>query len=304
MTVFIDEHRNRTTSDGLKWGVEPICAVLPIAPATYYATKTHTPSLRDVRDRWLTSEIRRVHASNYGVYGAPKVWRQLNREGISVARCSVERLMRQEGLRGVVRGGYKSITTPTRELDTRPDLVERDFTATRPNQLWVADLTYVRTISGFIYVALLIDVFSRMIVGWQASRSLHAKMALDAFEQAVRRRDDRLEGLVHHSDRGSQYTAVRYAERLGEVGAIASVGTTGDSYDNALAETTIGLIKTELLDLRKPWRGQESIELALLGYIDWFNTRRIHHQIGGIPPAEFEAAYYAEHGQLQLAAVQ
>jgi putative transposase len=304
MTVFIDEHRNRTTSDGLKWGVEPICAVLPIAPATYYATKTHTPSHRDVRDRWLTSEIRRVHASNYGVYGAPKVWRQLNREGISVARCSVERLMRQEGLRGVVRGGYKSITTPTRELDTRPDLVERDFTATRPNQLWVADLTYVRTISGFIYVALLIDVFSRMIVGWQASRSLHTDLALDAFEQAIWRRDERLEGLVHHSDRGSQYTALRYAERLGEVGAVASVGTTGDSYDNALAETTIGLLKTELLDLRKPWRGLEGVEFALLGYIEWFNTRRIHHQIGGIPPAEFEAAYYAEHDQLQLAAVQ
>jgi putative transposase len=172
--------------------------------------------------------------------------------------------------------------------------------------LWVADLTYVRTISGFIYVALLIDVFSRMIVGWQVSRSLHAEMALDAFEQAVWRRDDRLEGLVHHSDRGSQYTAVRYAQRLGEIGAIASVGTTGDSYDNALAETTIGLLKSELLDLRKPWRGLQSVELALLGYIEWFNTRRIHHQIGGIPPAEFEAAYYNEYneqGQLQLAVV-
>ena len=269
-------------------------------PATYYAAKTQMPSLRDVRDAWLTGEIHRVHTANYGVYGAPKVWRQLNHEGISVARCSVERLMRQEGLRGVVRGGYKSITTPAKVPDTRPDLVERDFSATRPNQLWVADLTYVRTISGFIYVALLIDVFSRMIVGWQVSRSLQTDLALDAFEQAIWRRDNRLEGLVHHSDRGSQYTAIRYAERLGEVGAIASVGTTGDPYDNALAETTIGLLKSELLDFRKPWRGLEEVEFALLGYIDWFNTRRIHHQIGDIPPAEYEATYYNELGQLQL----
>jgi putative transposase len=202
---------------------------------------TFTP--RDVREAWLTGEIHRVHAANYGVYGAPKVWRQLNREGISgVARISVERLMRREGLRGVVRGGYKSVTTPAKDPDDRPDLVDRNFSATRPNQLWVADLTYVRTISGFVYVALLIDVFSRMIVGWQVSHSLHTDLALDAFEQAIWRRDERLEGLVHHSDRGSQYTAIRYAERLGEVGALASVGTTGDSYDNALAETTIGLL--------------------------------------------------------------
>ena len=263
---------------------------------------TFTP--RDVREAWLTGEIHRVHAANYGVYGAPKVWRQLNREGISVARCSVERLMRREGLRGVVRGGYKSVTTPAKDPDDRPDLVDRNFSATRPNQLWVADLTYVRTISGFVYVALLIDVFSRMIVGWQVSHSLHTDLALDAFEQAIWRRDERLEGLVHHSDRGSQYTAIRYAERLGEVGALASVGTTGDSYDNALAQTTIGLLKTELLDLRKkPWRGLEGVEFALIGYIDWFNARRIHHQIGGVPPAEFEATYYNEYNerrQLQL----
>ena len=162
MSAFIDQHRNRTTADGLKWGVEPICAVLPIAPATYYAAKTRTPSHRDVRDAWLSGEIHRVHAANYGVYGAPKVWRQLNREGISVARCSVERLMRREGLRGVVRGGYKSVTMPAKDPDARPDLVDRNFSAIRPKQLWVADLTYVRTISGFVYVALLIDVFSRM----------------------------------------------------------------------------------------------------------------------------------------------
>lgn len=306
MSAFIDEHRNRTTADGLTWGVEPICAVLQVAPSTYYATKSRTPSHRDIRDAWLTGEIHRVHSANYGVYGAPKVWRQLKREGISVARCSVERLMRQEGLRGAVRGDYKSITTPAKGPESRPDLVDRDFSAARPNQLWVADLTYVRTTSGFVYVALLIDVFSRMIVGWQVSRSLHTDLALDALEQAIWRRDDRLEDLVHHSDRGSQYTAVRYAERLGEVGAIASVGTTGDSYDNALAETTIGLLKSELLDLRKPWRGLEDVEFALLGYIDWFNTRRIHHQIGGVPPAEFEATYYNEyneHSQLPLAGV-
>ena len=306
MSAFIDGHRNRTTAEGLTWGVEPICAVLQVAPATYHAAKSRTPSHREARDARLTGEIHRVHASNYGVYGAPKVWRQLNREGVAVARCTVERPMRQEGLHGVVRGGYKSVATPAKEPDARPDLVGRDFSATRPNQLWVADLTYVRTIPGFIYVALPIDVFSRVIVGWQASRSLHADLAPGAFEQAIWGRDERLEGLVRHSDRGSQYTALRYAERLGEVGAIASVGTTGDSYDNALAGTTVGLLKTELLDLRKPWRGLQSVELALLGYIEWFNSRRIHHQIGGVPPAEFEAAYYNEYneqGQLPLAGV-
>ncbi|CAN5784212.1 hypothetical protein BH24ACT15_BH24ACT15_35750 [soil metagenome] len=221
MTAFIDKHRDRTTVDGLTWGVEPICAVLPIAPATYYATKTDRPSHRAVRDRWLTSEIRRVHAANYGVYGAPKIWRQLKREGISVARCTVERLMRQEGLRGVVRGGYKSITIPAKGPDARPDLVERDFSATRPNQLWVADLTYVQTISGFIYVALIIDVFSRMIVGWQVSRSLHTDLALDAFEQAIWRRDERLEGLVHHSDRDSQGGFNRWSQHWGLAAMLA-----------------------------------------------------------------------------------
>ncbi len=183
--------------------------------------ESDTFTSRDVRDAWLSGEIHRIHAANHGVYGAPKVWRQLIRDGISAARCTVERVMRQEGLRGVVRGGYKSITTPTKELDTRPDLVERDFSATRPNQLWVADLTYVRTISGFIYVALLIDVFSRMIVGWQVSRGLHAELALDAFEQAVRRRDDRLEGLVHHSDRGSQGGFNRWSQHRGLAAMLA-----------------------------------------------------------------------------------
>jgi putative transposase len=213
MTAFINEHRNRTKADGLKWGVESLCDALPIVPATYFAAKIRPRSHCDVRNAWLTGEIRRVHAANYGVNGAPKVWRQLNREGISVARCTVERLMRQEGLHGVVRGGNKSIVAPAKESDPRPDLVDRDFIATRSNQLWVADLTYVRTMSGFINVALVIDLCSRMIVGWQVSRRLHADVALDAFEQAIWRRDDRLEGLVHHSDGGSQYTAIRYGER-------------------------------------------------------------------------------------------
>ncbi len=294
MTAFIDRHRDR-------WGVEPICAVLPIAPSTYYAAKAREPSDRQVRDEQLKVEIRRVHAENYRVYGAPKVWTQLGREGITVARCTVERLMRELGLRGVRRGGYTTTTTPAAGPDDRQDLVDRDFTATRPNQLWVADLSYVRTLSGFVYLAVVIDVFSRMIVGWQVSKSLHTDLALDALEQAIWRRDERLAGVVHHSDRGSQYTAIRYAERLAEVDAVASVGSVGDSYDNALAESAIGLIKTELLEPRKPWRGLDDVEFALLGYIPWFNTRRIHHEIGRIPPAELEANYYAERGQLQLA---
>jgi putative transposase len=225
------------------------------------------------------------------VYGARKVWRQLHREGITAARCTVERLMGELGLVGVRRGKTYKTTTP--DAAARPaDLVERDFSAQRPNQLWVADLTYVATWSGFVYVAFVIDAFSRFIVGWQASRSLRTDLALDALEMAIWRRRGGLDGLVHHSDRGGQYLAIRYTERLAEAGAVTSVGSRGDSYDNALAETIIGLYKTELIRRRSPWKGIDDVEYATLEWVDWFNHRRLLEPIGHVPPAEFEAAYW------------
>ena len=231
--------------------------------------------------------------SNFGVYGARKVWRQMNREGTDVARCTIERLMRELGLQGV-RRGKKRRTTVSEPSAPRPaDLVERDFSAVRPNQLWVADLTYVATWSGFVYVALVIDVFSRRIVGWRASRSLRSDLALDALEQAIWARSD-TGGLVHHSDRGSQYLSIRYTERLGEAGAVCSVGSRGDSYDNALAESIIGLFKAELIRNRGPWKSLDDVEYATLEWIDWFNHRRLLEPIGDIPPAEFEDIYWKE----------
>jgi putative transposase len=264
--------------------------VLPIAPSTYdHAIRP--PSARAVRDTELKTEIARVHAEHLGVYGARKVWRQLHREGIAVARCTIERLMGELGLEGVRRGKPRRTTTPD-EIAARPaDLVDRDFAAQRPNQLWVADLTYVATWSGFVYVAFIIDAFSRFIVGWQASRSLRTDLALDALEMAIWRRQAQLDGLVHHSDRGSQYLSIRYTERLAEAGAVASVGSRGDSYDNALAETIIGLYKTELIRRRSPWKAIDEVEHATLEWVDWFNHRRLLEPIGYVPPAEFEAAF-------------
>jgi putative transposase len=244
MTAYIEKHRDC-------YGVEPICEVLPITPSIYYDAKRRPPSARAVRDEALKAEVRRVHAENFGVYGARKVWRQLNREGIPVARCTVERLMAQLGLRGAVRGKTRRTTTPDEATPRPADLVERDFSAARPNQLWVADLTYVATWSGFVYVSFVIDAFSRFIVGWQTSPSLRTDLALDALEMAIWQRKEGLDGLVHHSDRGSQYLAIRYTERLGEAGAVTSVGSRGDSFDNALAETVSGLYKTELI--RRAW---------------------------------------------------
>jgi putative transposase len=287
MTAYIDRHKHR-------FGVEPICQVLPIAPSTYYHAKRRPTSARALRDRKLKAEIARVHAEHLGVYGARKVWRQLHREGIAVARCTVERLMRTLGLEGVRRGKTRRTTTPD-ETATRPaDLVDRDFGAQRPNQLWVADLTYVATWSGFVYVALVIDAFSRFIVGWPASRSLRTDLALDALEMAIWRRQTQLDGLVHHSDRGCQYLAIRYTQRLAEAGAACSVGSRGDSYDNALAETIIGLYKTELIRRRGPWKGIDEVEYATLEWVDWFNHRRLLAPIGYVPPAEFEAAFQRE----------
>ncbi len=286
MTAYIDEHKTRL-------GVEPICKLLPIAQSTYYEAKSRPPSSRKLRDVQLKTEIARVHAANFGVYGARKVWRQLNREGIVVARCTVQRLMRELGISGAVRGKTRR-TTIADEAAARPaDLVNRDFSATRPNQLWVADITYVATWSGVVYVSFIIDAYSRAIVGWQASRSIRADLALDALEMAIFNRRD-LGGVIHHSDRGGQYRAIRYTERLGEAGAVNSVGSRGESYDNALAETIIGLYKTELIRRRGPWKGIDDVEYATLEYVDWFNNHRLLEPIGYVPPAEFEAAYRKE----------
>jgi putative transposase len=285
MIAYIDANRDR-------FGVEPICEVLPIAPSTYYDAKHRLPSARALHDEELKVEIGRVHAEHFGVYGARKVWRQLHREGIAVARCTVERLLGELHLEGVRRGKARRTTTPDVTAPRPADLVERDFSATRPNQLWVADLTYVATWSGFVYVALVIDAFSRFLVGWQAARSLRTDLALDALEMAIWRRQAQLEGLVHHSDRGGQYLSIRYTERLAEAGAACSVGSRGDSFDNALAETIIGLYKTELIRRRGPWKGLDEVEYATLEWVDWFNHRRLLEPIGHIPPAEFEAAYH------------
>ena len=291
MVAFIEEHR-------AVYGVEPICAVLPIAPATYYVHRARRldPEKRPERakrDEHLRGQVRRVWQQSFeGVYGADKVWRQLDREGTQAARCTVERLMRQMGLRGAVRGRAFKVTTVADESSRRPpDLVEREFHADRPNQLWVADLTYVATWAGFVYVAFVIDVFSRAIVGWRVSSSLRSDLALDALEQALHARpvDD---GLVHHSDRGTQYLSIRYTERLAEAGIERSVGSVGDSYDNALAESVIGLYKTEVIRRRGPWRGIDAVEYATLAWVHWFNNGRLLEPIGYVPPAEFEAAYY------------
>ncbi len=290
MIAYIDAHR-------ATFGVEPICRALQFAPRTYWAAKARPDSARHVRDEVLRHEIVRVHRENFGVYGADKVWAQLNREGQRVARCTVERLMRDLGLHGVVRG-KKHRTTVADETAVRPrDLVDRNFTAAAPNRLWVADLTYVRTWSGFVYVAFVTDVYSRMIVGWQASRSLRTDLALDALEQAIwsrHRAGHNLDGLVHHSDRGVQYLAIRYTERLAANGVVNSVGSRGDSYDNALDESINGLYKTELVRNKGPWRGLDDLELATLEWVDWFNHRRLFEDHGRIPPAEFEAIFYRQ----------
>lgn len=291
MASFIDEHR-------AAYGVEPICAELPIAPSAYYEHKARhkDPSrepARVQRDRVLSEEIRRVRGENFEVYGARKVWLQLNREDIAVARCTVERLMRIMGLRGVVRGRTCRTTVSDGSVERPGDLVQRQFSATRPNQLWVADFTYVATWVGFVYVAFVIDVFSRGIVGWRVARTMRTDLVLDALEQALWARRD-TNGLVHHSDRGSQYLSIRYSERLAAAGVAPSVGRRGDSYDNALAETIIGLYKTEVIRHRGPWRTIDMVEYATLEWVDWFNNRRLLESIGDIPPAEREIAYYRQ----------
>jgi len=292
MVRFIDDHRD-------EYGVEPICKVLPIAPSTYYRHKAceDDPTLRSARakrDEDLSGEIKRVWDANRKVYGVRKVWRQLRREGIRVARCTVARLMRAMGLRGVVRGPSVKTTIPADVADRADDLVQRDFTAERPNQLWVADITYVATWCGFVYVAFVIDAFSRRIVGWRVSNSLRTDLALDALEQALWERDEaERHRLVHHSDRGVQYLSIRYTERLVEAGIEPSVGSRGDSYDNALAETVIGLYKAEVINHNGPWRGPEDVEFATLDWVWWFNHERLLEPIGYIPPVEHEEAFYS-----------
>jgi putative transposase len=296
---FITEHRAR-------WGVEPICRVVQVAPSSYYAAIGRPVSARRQRDVQLKVAIRRVWDEQRQVYGADKVWAQLNREGIAVARCTVERLMRELGLQGVVRGKPSVRTTVSDDANDRPrDLVARQFQAPAPNHLWVADLTYVKTQSGWVYVAFVVDVYSRFVVGWQASRSLRTDLALDALEMALwTRRAGSLAGLIHHSDRGVHYLAIRYTERLAQAGVVPSVGSRGDSYDNALAESFNGLYKAELIHHRGPWCGLDDVEYATLAYIDWFNHRRLHSELGMLPPAEFEAIHARQATPALLAASQ
>ena len=298
MVSFIDEHREA-------YGVEPICAVLPIAPSTYHAHKDlqahperRCPRAR--RDDVLRERIRQVWEENFAVYGVRKVWRELKRKhrDESVARCTVARLMDEMGLEGAVRGRKFVRTTIADEAAMRPqDLVTRQFKATAPNQLWVADLTFVATWAGFAYVAFVIDVFARRIVGWRASNSLRSDLALDALEQALYDRPiEKSPRLVHHSDRGVQYLSIRYTERLAEAGIEPSVGSTGDSYDNALAESVIGLFKTEVIRRRGPWKGIEDVEFATLTWVAWYNSSRLLEPLGYLPPIEFEEAFYSRGG--------
>jgi putative transposase len=300
LVSFIDEHKDRRIAGGLRWGVEPICQVLSehqlaIAPATYYAAKTRPRSARAVRDEQLKPVIIAVHEANYGVYGVRKMHAALRRDGMHLGRDQTARLMRELNLRGVRRGRFTRTTIRDYTAARPADLVNRDFHAQRPDQLWVCDLTYIRTWMGFAYLALVIDVFSRRIVGWALAGHLRAELPLEALELAVwTRQQQRLDGLIHHTDAGSQYLAIRYADALSAAGAIASVGSVGDSFDNALAESTIGQIKAELIKRHGPWRTIEQLEFALFEYLDWWNHRRLHGQIGMRTPAEAEAAHYRQ----------
>ena len=287
MIAYIDGHRDA-------FGVEPICQVLEVAPSSYYAAKVRPPSAREVDDSVLAEVITRVHRANFGVYGIRKVWKALARLGFTAGRDRVARVMRDIGLAGITRAKTVRTTRPA-PVGSRPaDLVNRTFAAPAPNRLWVADLTYVWTRAGFVYTAFVVDAFSRRIVGWRVMSSLRAEIALDALEMALwTRRDDELAGLVHHSDRGVQYLSIRYTERLAEAEVAGSVGSKGDSYDNALAETVNGLYKAELINRQGPWRTVEQVELATAEWVDFWNTRRLHSACGDIPPVEFEDAYHA-----------
>lgn len=300
MVSFIDEHRD-------EYGVESICRELPIAPSTFYeqAARRANPDLRPARakrDDECRLEIERIWKENRCVYGAEKIWRQSHREGRPMARCTVERLMRDLGISGVRRGKRFKTTIPDDAADRPADLVQRQFVADRPNQLWVADLTYVSTWRGNVYTAFVVDVFSRKIVGWRVSRSLRTDLALDALEQALYARSD-TDGLIHHSDRGCQYLSIRYTERLAEAGVNTSVGSVGDSFDNALAESIIGLYKTEEIWKNAPWKSVEDVEFATASWVEWYNNSRLFGPIGHVPPAELEAMYTAEQAKVAEAAL-
>jgi putative transposase len=286
--AFIDGHREQRT-ETLRWGVEPICTALQFAPSTYYAAKSRPRSARQARDDELKPHIERVWRENRCCYGVRKVWRQLRREGITEPRCRIERLMREMGVQGRRRGARTRTTIPA-ETGSRPaDLVERAFTASRPNELWIADITYVATWSGFAYTAFVTDVFSRRILGWRTASSLRAELALDALEMAIwTRAGEDLSGLTHHSDRGVQYLSIVYTERLAAEHAVTSAGSRGDSYDNAMAETIIGLYKTECIRAEGPWRTVDDVELATLAWVHWWNTQRLLEPLGYVPPVEFE----------------
>ncbi|WP_280498856.1 IS3 family transposase [Nocardia farcinica] len=306
---YISEHQGNRVDGGLRWGVESICAALTelgvkIAPSTYYEHRRGVSSKQDHRDEELTVEIVRVHRENYGVYGARKVWLQLNREGIEVARCTVERLMRRHGLRGAVRGRVKRTTIPDPAAERPQDLVQRKFAPAAPNRLWVADMTYVSTWSGWVYVAFVIDAYARRIIGWRTGTTMTTALVLDAIEHAIWTRERAgwdVKDVVHHTDRGAQYTSIAFTERLAEAGIQPSVGAVGSSYDNALAETINGLYKTELIKPRGPWRNADQVEFATAEWVDWFNHRRLYQYCGDVPPAEMEAAYYAQHPAQHLA---
>jgi putative transposase len=294
---FIDEHQER-------FGVQPICRVLAkygvaIAPSTYYAAKTRPPARRTLRDAVLKAEILRVWTDNFAVYGAFKIWRELNRQGIAVARCTVERLMRELGLAGVRRGRKVRTTVRDERHERAGDLLRRDFTAPAPNRRWVADFTHVATWAGVVYVAFVVDIYSRAIVGWTAATNKRTKLVLDALQMALWRRDRAGhtvgKGLIHHSDAGSQYTSFAFTTHLLVAGLDASIGSVGDALDNALMESTIGLYKTELINRRGPWRALVDVELATAEWVDWYNTARLHRAIGAMPPAEYESIYYAQH---------
>lgn len=288
MIAFIDEHKD-------VHGIESICDVLPIAVSTYYAAKTRPKSRRQIEDERLLVEIKRVHVENYGVYGRRKIWAQLNREGITVGRDRCERLMKQAGICGVVRGKKPRTTIADDKADRAPDLVDRDWEAVNaPNRVWVADFTYFRTWASMTYVAFVIDVYSRRIVGWRVATNMRTDLILDALEHAIWTRDQQLDGLICHSDAGSQYTSIRHTERLAEIGAAPSIGSVGDPIDNAVAESTIGLYKTELINPQRPWRTVDQLEYATFEYVDWFNHKRLHGEIGNKPPAEHETLFYTQ----------
>jgi len=301
MIAFIEEQR-------IVYGVESICTVLPIAPSTFYhrlacRADPSKASARHQRDAELRPEIKRVWDENYQVYGVRKAWHQLKREGYTLARCTVERLMKQIGIRGAVRGKVVKTTVPDTSAPCPRDKVNRVFRAPAPNLLWVSDFTYVSTWQGFVYVAFVIDTFADRIVGWRVSRSAKTDFVLDALEQALHDRRPVQKGrLIHHSDRGGQYLSIRYTERLAEAGIEPSVGSVGDSYDNALAETINGLYKTELVHRQGPWRNMQDLEMATLGWVDWFNNRRLLGPIGNIPPAEAEENFYAQRDVLDMVA--